>query len=162
MAQDGTDDQVSHDSQRLARKLRLRDGLGFLARVVSAQANQLFEDLTRQKTITARQYGALLTLHQHGPLTLTDLAVHISVDRSTLTDMVQRMVRDGLIRKSYNDNDRRSSIVVLTADGAAAVARLTPGAAKVQDVLMAPLAPAERRQMLRWMKLIIDANEDLY
>ena len=80
---------------RIARALQLRDGMGFLARVVSARANLLFHDLTAQDKMTPRQFGALLTLHQHGRLTLTVLAQHISVDRSTLTEMVRRMVRDG-------------------------------------------------------------------
>ncbi len=144
---------------RLAAALKLPDGVGFQARVVSARANQLFEDLTRQTAITARQYGALLTLHQKGAVTLTDLAAEICVDRSTLTEMVRRLVREGLISRTGNGHDRRSALVALTAEGEAAVIRLTPGAAQVQDVLLAPLTPAERRQLLRWIKLIaVDAG----
>jgi DNA-binding MarR family transcriptional regulator len=134
--------------------LKLHDGVGFQARVVSARANQLFEDLTRQTAITARQYGALLTLHQKSAMTLTELAAEIFVDRSTLTEMVRRLVREGLVSRNGNGEDRRSVVVALTAEGEAAVIRLTPGAAQVQDVLLAPLTQAERRQLLRWMKLI--------
>jgi len=145
-------------SRRLARALRLRDGLGFLARVVAARANQAFEEQTGQSAITARQYGALLTLHQRGELTLTELAARISVDRSTLTEMVRRMVRDGLVARADNGRDRRSAVVALTRAGEAAVAQLTPGAARVQEVLMARLSAPERRQMLRWMKLIAEGG----
>ncbi len=139
---------------RRAALLKLHDGVGFQARVVSARANQLFEDLTRQTAITARQYGALLTLHQKSAMTLTELAAEIFVDRSTLTEMVRRLVREGLVSRNGNGEDRRSVVVALTAEGEAAVIRLTPGAAQVQDVLLAPLTQAERRQLLRWMKLI--------
>jgi len=145
-------------NKQTTRALQLRDGMGFLARVVSARANQLFEDLTAQDKITPRQFGALLILRQQGPLTLTELALCISVDRSTLTEMVRRMSRDGLITRSGNGQDRRSAVVALTTEGEAALARLTPGAAAVQDVLLAQLSSADRRQLLRWMKLI--AEED--
>lgn len=158
VALDRRKDEETRDPQRLARALRLRDGLGFLARVVTARANQLFEDLTGQDKITARQYGVLLTLHQRDRLTLTELAAHISVDRSTLTEMVRRLVRDGLVVRSDNGNDRRSAMVTLSSQGEAAVARLTPGAAKVQSVLMARLDLTERRQLLRWMKLMAEAD----
>jgi len=142
------------DAARLARAIRLQDGMGFLARVLTARANQLFEELTGQSDITARQYGALLTLHQESQVTLTELAQHISVDRSTLTEMIRRLLRAGLVARSDHGSDRRSVLVALTPAGEAAVVSLTPGAAQVQEALMARLAPAERRQMLRWMKMI--------
>ena len=142
--------------ERTARTLQLRDGLGFLARVVSARANQVFERLTDQDEITPRQFGALLTLHQRGPLTLSELAAQISVDRSTLTEMVRRMVRDGLVTRAGHGQDRRSAVVSLTPEGDAALARLTPGAAGVQDALLGRLSPADRRQLLKWMKLIAE------
>ncbi len=148
------DERDQRGAVRLAAALKLHGGVGFQARVVSARANQLFEDLTRQTAITARQYGALLTLHQKGPMNLTELAAEICVDRSTLTEMVRRLVREGLITRAGNGDDRRSVLVALTAAGEAAVMRLTPGAAQVQDVLLAPLTSAERRQLLRWIKLI--------
>ena len=161
----GRQDVASHrttgddDAARLANGVRLCDGLGFQARVVSARANGLFHELTGQDDITPRQFGALLTLHQHGPMTLTELAQAISVDRSTLTEMVRRLQRDRLITRAGNGRDRRSAVVALSPEGAAAVLRLTPGAVRVQEVLLARLAPDERRQLLRWVKMIASAGE---
>ncbi len=148
------------DAARLADVLRLADGLGFQARVVSARANQLFHDLTGQDAITPRQYGALLVLHQRGPLTLTELAGAIRVDRSTLTEMARRLERDRLVTRTGNGQDRRSVTLALSPEGAAAVVRLSPGAARVQEALLAPLDVAERRQLLRWIKLIAGGDAD--
>ena len=152
-------DSDRNRTARHADALRLRDGLGFQARVISARANQLFQDLTGQATITPGQYAALLTLHQKGPLTLTELASAISVDRSTLTEMVRRLVRAALIVRTGNGADRRSAVVSLSPEGQAAVLRLTPGVAKVQDVLLATLGQAERRQLMRWIKAIATDNQ---
>lgn len=141
---------------RLAAGIRLRDGIGFQARVIGNRANGLFHHLTQQDAITPRQYGALLVLHGRGALTLSELADAISVDRSTLTEMARRMERDGLITRQGNGRDRRSAVVALSPAGEAAVLRLTPGAARVQDVLLARLTVAERRQLMQWLKLIAD------
>lgn len=122
--------------------------------MVSARANQLFHELTQQDAITPRQYGVLLTLHQRGALTLTELAGAISVDRSTLTEMARRLQRDGLITRAGNGHDRRSAVVALSPAGTEAVLRLTPGAALVQDALLGHLASEERRQLMRWIKLV--------
>lgn len=139
--------------EQLAARLKLADGAGFLLRVMSARATAAYEAATGQDEITPRQFGALLTLHQQGTLTLTELATAIAVDRSTLTEMVRRMVANGLVRRRGNGEDRRSSVLSLTPKGEAAVLRLVEGAAAVQAALLAPIPPAERRQFLRNLKL---------
>ena len=75
----------------IARTLKLDNGLGFLVRLLDTRFKTLYEQLTAQSDITPRQFGVLLTLHQRGTLTLTNLARYIQVDRSTLGEMVSRM-----------------------------------------------------------------------
>jgi DNA-binding MarR family transcriptional regulator len=89
--------------------LRLSDGVGFLVRIIDTRVRTLYEELTRQNDVTPRQFGTLLTLYQRGTLTLTELATSISVDRSTLSEMIGRMVRKRLISKAANGDDARSA-----------------------------------------------------
>ncbi len=147
------------ENEQLAATLRLVDGLAFQARVLNARASQIFETLTGQNAITPRQYGALLTLYQNGPMTLSSLAAAISVDRSTLTEMVRRLLREDQITRTENGCDRRSSLVGLTREGRESVIRLTPGAAQVQDVLLTSLSKSERRQLMHWIKAIAVGGE---
>src|SRR4051794_40667345 len=60
----------------IARTLKLDKGLGFLVRLLDTRVHLLYEQLTGQNDITPRQFGVLLTLHQQGTLTLTELAGH--------------------------------------------------------------------------------------
>src|SRR5882757_1747331 len=83
----------------IARTLKLDRGLGFLVRLLDTRVHLLYEQLTAQNDITPRQFGVLLTLHQQGTLTLTELAKHIRVDRSTLGEMINRMAERSLIIK---------------------------------------------------------------
>jgi DNA-binding MarR family transcriptional regulator len=138
----------------IARSLKLDHGLGFLTRLLETRAAALYEQLTGQEEITPRQFGAMLTLHQRGTLTLTELATHIHVDRSTLGEMIKRMADRGLIRKESNDADRRSATVTLAKPGEQALLRLVSGAAQLQEVLLAPLPPEDRAFFMRCMKLV--------
>jgi DNA-binding MarR family transcriptional regulator len=52
--------------------------------------------------------GVLLTLHQKGMLTLTQLAQHIRIDRSPLREMISRMEERFLVIRSSHSHDRRS------------------------------------------------------
>ena len=139
-----------------ARHLKLDKGLGFLVRLLDTRVNVLYEQLTAQTDITPRQFGVLLTLHQQGTLTLTELAKHIRVDRSTLGEMINRMAERSLIRKRNNGNDRRSAEVLLAPAGRHALLKIVTGAAELQTALLAPLAAEDRAHFMRCMKLVTE------
>lgn len=140
----------------IARSLKLDHGIGFLVRLIETRATALYDQLTAQNEITPRQFGAMLTLYQRGPLTLTELATHIRVDRSTLGEMINRMADRGLIRKEANDADRRSATITLDKAGEQALLRLVAGAAQLQEELLAPVPAKDRAQFLRNMKLVAE------
>ena len=140
----------------IARTLRLDRGLGFLVRLLDTRFKILYEQLTTQSEITPRQFGVLLTLYQCGTLTLTELAGHIRVDRSTLGEMISRMEERSLITKRINENDRRSAEVSLAPFGKHALLELVSGVSQLQTVLLAPLATEDRPHFMRCMKFIAE------
>ncbi len=140
----------------IARTLRLDKGLGFLVRLLDTRFKILYEQLTTQSEITPRQFGVLLTLYQCGTLTLTKLAGHIRVDRSTLGEMISRMEERSLITKRINENDRRSAEVSLAPFGKHALLELVSGVSQLQTILLAPLATEDRPHFMRCMKFVAE------
>jgi DNA-binding MarR family transcriptional regulator len=140
----------------IARTLRLDKGLGFLVRLLDTRFKILYEQLTTQSEITPRQFGVLLTLYRCGTLTLTELAGHIRVDRSTLGEMISRMEERSLITKRINENDRRSAEVSLAPFGKHALLELVSGVSQLQTVLLAPLATEDRPHFMRCMKFVAE------
>ena len=100
-------------SENIARRLKLDKGLGFLVRLLDTRVNVLYERLTAQNDITPRQFGVLLTLYQQGTLTLTELATHIRVDRSTLGEMINRMAERSLVSPSSRIGGFLSSPLII-------------------------------------------------
>lgn len=147
-------------ARRLLATLALGDGAGFLVRVLGARATAEYERLTGQSAVTPRQFGVLLTLHQRGPLTLTELAEAILVDRSTVGEMTRRMAARGLIDRRENGADARSTKVSIAPAGDTVLAALIEGAAALQAALLAPVPPPERRGFLRNLKRIALADPD--
>ena len=144
------------DAEEIAHTLKLDKGLGFLVRLLDNRVHLLYEQLTAQNDITPRQFGVLLTLHQQGTLTLTELAGHIRVDRSTLGEMINRMAERSLISKRNNGSDRRSAEVSLAPAGKNALLAIVSGAAQLQGALLAPLPAEDRANFMRCMKLIAE------
>ena len=130
---------------------RLNIALAFTSPIThSARCGVFIPNLTRQNDITPRQFGVLLTLHQRGTLTLTELANHIRVDRSTLGEMINRMARRSLVTKRHNGKDGRSAEVLLAPTGKAVLFEIVRGAARLQTALLAPLAAEDRAHFMRW------------
>lgn len=156
---DARSEVKENSPEDIARQLKLDKGLGFLVRLLDTRVNVLYEQLTAQSEITPRQFGVLLTLHQQGTLTLTELAKHIRVDRSTLGEMINRMAERSLIGKRNNGSDRRSAEVLLAPAGKNALLKIVAGAAQLQTALLAPLAAEDRAHFLRCMKLVAEPEQ---
>jgi DNA-binding MarR family transcriptional regulator len=144
--------------EEIARTLKLDKGLGFLVRLLDTRFKTLYEQLTAQTGITPRQFGVLLTLHQQGTMTLSELARYIRIDRSTLGEMMSRMEERSLVIRRTNGNDRRSAKVSLAPSGKNALFVLVSGVARLQGVLLAPLAIDDRAHFLRCMRLIAEPD----
>jgi DNA-binding MarR family transcriptional regulator len=142
----------------VARQWQLEGGIGFLLRLLEARYDGLYQNLTRQNDITPRQFGVLMALYQQGPLTPSVLAERISSDRNTLSEMLKRMTERKLISKKANAEDRRSIQVQITAKGEAALLKVIPAAARLQDLMLAPLTKEDRAHFLKCMLAIAKAS----
>jgi DNA-binding MarR family transcriptional regulator len=161
---DRTDETMPADNEMkaslaadVARNWQLESGIGFLLRLLEARYDVLYQTLTRQNDITPRQFGVLMALYQDGPLTPSILADRISADRNTLSEMLKRMTARKLISKKDNAEDRRSIQVQITAKGETALLKVIPAAARLQDLMLAPLTKEDRAHFLKCMLAIARA-----
>lgn len=147
-------DKSAEKTAALARQWKLEGGVGFLLRLLEAKYDGLYQSVTRQSDITPRQFGVLMALLQQGPMTPSALAERISCDRNTLSEMLKRMTARKLIAKKSNPDDRRSIQVQITAKGTSALMAVVPAAARLQDLMLAPLSQDDRAHFLRCMLAI--------
>ena len=91
-------------------------------------------------------------------LRMTDLAGQTSLSTSGVTRVVDRMDRDGLVRREACASDRRSSYAVITDDGLARLEAAVPGhLALVQEWFIGQLSPEQLTGMLESLRKIRDA-----
>ena len=131
---------------------------GFLLRRLDARAALLYQKHTGQSDITARQFGVLLTLFQHGRMTQAELSKAMFIDKSTLGEMVQRMVDRGLVRRRVPNNDRRTAELCLSKAGSKWVISNVRDADASQEELLAPLPPEYRALFLKCLQILANAN----
>src|SRR4051812_34585919 len=68
--------------------------------------------------------AALATIDRHGPLTPSELAERERVQRPTATRLVAKLETAGLIGRTADPADGRSSLLAVTAEGKALLAQL--------------------------------------
>jgi DNA-binding MarR family transcriptional regulator len=95
--------------------------------------------------ITQRQYAVLAAAQAHDGATQTDLVRITGIDRSTLADMVARMLGKGLLERERSVVDARANAVRLTDQGREILTEAAPRMAAVDARLMKLLSGGRRR-----------------
>lgn len=78
-----------------------------------------------EETVTIAQFRVLVVLKTHGRTTLRQLATRLGVNASTAQRQVDRLVREGLVDRRENPDDRREVAIALTRQGAGLVDTVT-------------------------------------
>jgi DNA-binding MarR family transcriptional regulator len=63
--------------------------------------------------------AALASIERHGPLTPSELAARERVQRPTATRLIAGLEERGLVGRTADPGDRRSSLIAVTPEGAA-------------------------------------------
>jgi DNA-binding MarR family transcriptional regulator len=118
----------------------------------------LFEKFTGQTDLTPRQFGVLLTLFQAGPLPQTELGNRLHLDRSTLGEMLSRMVERKLVDRRDHERDRRVIEILLTQTGKAALMKTVEQTSDAQEALLSPLPAYLRPVFLQCLEMLAEAE----
>lgn len=118
-------------------------------------ASDIFSSEARNGGLTPRQFAVLMVIADEEGLTQTDLVERTGVDRSTLADIVARLLSRGLIQRRRAKDDARAYAIKLSPQGAKALREAQPGAAAADQKLLASLPPAKRQDFLESLNLIV-------
>ena len=121
-------------------------------------ATDLFLAAARDSGLTPRQYAMLTTIAEEEGLTQTELVARTGIDRSTLADIVARLIGRGLIQRRRAKGDARAYAIKLTAQGAKALRDAEPGASATDSRLLATLPPAKRQEFLESLQTIVNGK----
>lgn len=124
------------------------------------RAADIFSDETQGGGLTPRQFVVLTAASQEEGLTQTELVERTGIDRSTLADIVARLLSRGLIQRRRAKDDARAYAIKVSAQGAKALRDAQPAAAAADSKLLASLPPAKRQDFLESLNLIVGAGDD--
>jgi MarR family transcriptional regulator, organic hydroperoxide resistance regulator len=84
---------------------------------LNTESRRLARESCAKFGITATQLNVIKMLDEIGDLSLSRLSSVIGANNSTVTGIVDRMERDGLVKREHSDDDRRVWMIRLTERG---------------------------------------------
>lgn len=100
-------------------QLKLEKQLCFRLYTVSRLVTQAYRPYFEPLGITYPQYLVLLILWERDNLPVSEIASRLILDTNTVTPLLQRMEREGLVARTRGTVDSRQRIVSLTPRGRA-------------------------------------------
>jgi DNA-binding MarR family transcriptional regulator len=109
--------------------------------------------------LTQRQYTVLAAAGAADGVSQSDLVRATGIDRSTLADLVARMIAKGLLERERSATDARANTVRLSASGKAALAEGGKPAARSDARLLDLLPPKKRDSFVKTLSSLASAAD---
>ena len=98
-------------------QLKLSNQLCFKLYTVTRLITQAYRPLLEPLGLTYPQYLVMMVLWEQDNQTVGDIGRRLMLDTNTLTPMLQRMEREGLLVRTHGISDGRQTLVSLTKKG---------------------------------------------
>ena len=133
---------------------------GHLLRRAQQRAVDLFVQAVGENGLRPPQFAVLVTVHQNPGLNQTHLVDRTGIDRSTIAEMIDRMVARGYVERKRDAADQRVNTLWATGAGIAALEACADAALAVQDEILAPVPPEKRAALLEALELLAELPSD--
>src|SRR3984885_10737446 len=114
--------QVPYQTTLLVRDCCLCLHVQRAARVLARR----FDEALRPFELTNGQFSLMMSLNRPEPAPMAAVASLLAMDRTTLTAALKPLERRGLVKVTSDARDRRSRLMVLTAQGMRLLASAVP------------------------------------
>lgn len=138
----------TQDHSQLASALHLLHRAG-------QRADELFTATMGEKDLTPRQFAVLKAVASMENPSQTALVEHTGIDRSTIADIVRRLIRRGMLQRRRTSHDARMYAVKLTQAGREVLEAAEPAARTTEEQLLSVLPAQQRVAMIQALSTIV-------
>jgi MarR family transcriptional regulator, 2-MHQ and catechol-resistance regulon repressor len=114
--------------------------------------SQIGERSIRDTELGLTDFAVLEALLHKGPLTIGEIQSKVPLALGSMTAAVDRLEKDGLLRRTPSASDRRARVLKLTSNGKRIVESAFDRHAAELESAMAVLGPDEKRRLRELLK----------
>jgi len=139
----------------------LKNSPGHLLRRAQQYAHDLYAQEVGSSGPTPRQYEVLHVVARNEGLSQTDLVRHTGINRSTLADMIARMMKKGLLSRKRTKEDARANAVSITASGKRMLKSADSRVAKAERSALSVLPKTQQAGFMKALRAYADALDKM-
>ncbi len=139
----------------------LKSSPGHLLRRAQQYAHDLYSKDVGASGPTPRQFEVLHVVSQNPQLSQTDLVHHTGIDRSTLADMIARMIKKGLLSRKRTKEDARANAVSITPAGKRMLKSAEAKVNKSDRAVLSALPKTQQAAFMKALKAYADALDKM-
>jgi DNA-binding MarR family transcriptional regulator len=143
----------SKDAKTLARSFS-----HLLKRAVQYSVH-CYNDEAGKSGLTHRQFTVLAAVDAHEGKSQTELVKITGIDRSTLADMVARLMEQGHVQRRRTKEDARTNSVRLTPQGKKMLRSAQAGAEDVDKQMLAMFSASDRKTVIDCLAELANAMD---
>ena len=143
-----------------ARVFIIEESLGYLVNYLAKLFSQIHTACLASHGVYPGQWGVLMFLWVQDGQTQRELSRQVAIDDASMVHSIDRMERDGLVRRVRNEHDRRQINIFLTEKGRALRDQLIPCALAGNAVATQGFTESEQNQVSALLHRMIASLED--
>jgi MarR family transcriptional regulator for hemolysin len=147
---------VSTHSKAVTAEFKKEGSIGYLIHEVSRLLKRRFEDEARSHGITLPQWRTLAEITHNAGISQVALATAIDTDPMTLSGILDRLEKRGLVERYPDPNDSRAKLARLTRSGRHLVDIARDVGRELYENALEGLGPEQRQQMTEGLRCIRD------
>ena len=148
-------DQMTNDIESPSSQQRCKEMLVSLRKITQAISLHS-RNLNRRYGLTGPQLVILNEISNHESLSVTQLARLISLSQATVTDILNRLDKKGLVERTRNDMDRRRVMIKLTTKCHKILSQAPPALQETFVERYTALSEWEQLMILSSLKRVVD------
>jgi DNA-binding MarR family transcriptional regulator len=135
--------------------LKLENQLCFPLYALSRQITNLYRPLLERLDLTYPQYLVMLLLWEHQQLSIKTIGEHLRLDSGTLTPLLKRLEKRGLLTRTRNLQDERLVKISITVLGEELKVKATDIPSLLSQQL--PIKAEEGKLLVRQLRSILNS-----
>ena len=146
----------------MAKKFDIRERLGYRVQILSNKMILWSSRTYAQKfNVGVQEWRVLAMLARKGKGTAKDVCDMTLMDKGNVSRAVKRLVGDGCIKEHLDNNDKRSTVLILTPEGIALYKRIKKVSDFREKKFMASFSTAEQKALPKMLTKLEGVIEDL-
>ena len=116
---------------------------------------------SRRHGLSIAQMLALSMIRRKGTSNVSDIGAELEITNPAASQLLERLVQQGLVARTEDPNDRRLKQIALTRHGEAALRQGMPSRRRWLDALAEMMPPEEQQQVIAALQLLLQRAHQL-